>query len=166
MRALRSFYQISVYERNSYNGPSFFPDGCLYLSAKQRICGMNRAASFENVELARKFFDEWKKRDSYVMHIRESKWWIEIPDPIFPDNHPRSILENIRKNEKRHIERTAFMWFLGEKNYISDSTLKKHRNILLNYNIDIFEKPDQLLTPLESQDDNVWHLAPPKLKVI
>jgi hypothetical protein len=96
----------------------------------------------------------------------EFKTYVEVPDPVFPDDHPWSILKRIRRAESSYVYNTAFFWFIGNAESIwSKSTLARHRKILLSYGIDINLKPDRLLEPLPSLDDDTRYLSKPSLTV-
>lgn len=170
MFATRSFYNLGIYKTewaDSWPWHFHYENG-VYLSRKYRPCGWAKAAEFECPQEAREFFHSWKNTQGYQLELIEFKRRVEIPDPVFPEDHPRTILDKINKNEQSCIRITAMSWFSGDD--ISDlwtkRTLNKHRAALLNYGIDIFETPTSLLEPLPSMDDDEWHLAKNKLNII
>lgn len=142
MRAQKTYYLIGVYD------PKF--DDCWpwhfqyeygqYLSEKHRICKWERVAKFNTKEEAREFYSLWKHWKNYKFELIDETVWIEEPDPIYPPEHPRSILDSIIKNEPYSVKNSASLWFYGEdvKKFYSEGTLKKHRKVLLKYGIDIF----------------------------
>jgi hypothetical protein len=103
------------------------------------------------------------------MEVIEYKKMVEIPDSVLPDDHPVTILEKVIRNERRQTKTTATLWLSGKDiaNFWSAATLKKHRDRLLKYGIDINKKPKKLLESQASLDDNEWHLSrPPQLKIM
>lgn len=123
-----------------------------YLSEKHRICKWERAAKFRTKEEAREFYSLWKHWKDYKFELIDESIWEEEPDPIYPPDHPRSILDLIRNNESYSVKNLAALWFYGEdvKKLYSESTLKKHRIALLKYGIDIFSKvtDNMKITPI------------------
>ena len=170
MQVRRSVFRLGVYKPEwGDEWPwAFESENGQYLSAKYRICSELSAAKFSDVDEARSFFHGRKRRDEYKLEIVESKEYVTVPDPTYPENHPRSILKRINQNEISSIRTTALFWFLGDdlSELWSAATLKKHRTALLKYNIDIDHPPSQKLEPEENHHDDVWHLARPSLAQI
>ncbi|MBF4248850.1 hypothetical protein EA004_28415, partial [Vibrio anguillarum] len=140
----------------------------IYLSEKKRKCSWKKAATFESLEEARTFFHEWKNSPNLKMHIVEFKRYVEVPDPIFPEDHPYSVLKRIQGNERVNIWVTADLWFKGKiaEHYVSKQTLKRHRKILLGYGIDIEGQPKEVYHPPKVKRDDIWHTAAPELKAL
>ena len=48
------------------------------------------------------------------MELLEVKRWAEIPDPEYPEDHPRAIFDKILLNEtSSRYKTTAALWFSG-----------------------------------------------------
>jgi len=156
MQVYKSFFQIGVYDPvhdDSWPWHCHYDCG-QYLSAKKRICSWNKPAEFEAAEEARLFYHSWKHRDRYRMELIEVKRWVEIPDPEYPEDHPRAICYRILRNESSsRYHSTAFLWFSGCDllQMMSRPTLIKRRNVLLKYGIDIVEPPSQIMLDLWNQ---------------
>lgn len=169
MQVYKSFYQIGIFDPSEYESWPwhFHYENGRYLSSKHRECGANLAAEFDSQEKARAFFGEWIHKERYKFELIEVKKWIEQPDPIYPDEHPNSILKEIESNERNTYARTARLWWSGQDliNLYTKATLKTHRKVLLKYKIDIFDKPVNQLEK-EVLIDNTWHLSKPDLKSI
>lgn len=165
--ALRSRFIAGVYDPNIDDSwPYFHLDEGVYLSKNKRLCSWKSAVEFDRPQQAREFYSAWKHASRYRLEVREFKTHIQVPDPVFPDDHPHSILKLIRNAESSYVHSTAFTWFLGKTDFCwSKSTLARHRKILLNYGIDINLKPERLLEPLPSLDDDTWYLSKPSLTV-
>lgn len=163
--ALRSRFIAGVYDPNMYDSwPYFHSDDGVYLSKNKRLCTFKTAIQFETPQAVREFYASWKHADRYRLYVYPFQVPIQVPMPVFPDDHPRSILSRICQAESSYVHNTAFLWFLGKDESIySKSTLARHRKILLNYGIDINLKPERLLEPLPSLDDNIWYLSKPSL---
>ena len=137
MEVQKSFFQIGVYDPDLYDHWPWhchYEDG-RYLSAKKRICSWNKPAEFESQQAARDFYHSWKQKNKYKMELIEIKKWVEIPDPVFPEDHPRSILKKIADNEKYRVHSVALLWMSGVNviTHWSRPTQLKYRKILLNY---------------------------------
>ena len=175
MQVYKSFFQIGVYDPNQYNSWPwhFHYENGKYLSTKKRVCGWSKPAEFDTQEEAREFFHAWKQKTKYKMEIIEIKRWAEIPDPIYPDDHPRNIMGRIMENEKSRFSMVAALWFSGIngiKDY-SKTTQLKYREQLLKYGIDIFSEPPREMKQKweESNDRNYCDLdfkKAPKLKIV
>lgn len=142
MLATRSLYNIGIYKTDwAANWPWHYDyENGIYLSMKYRPCGWKKAAEFLSQQEAREFFHRWKNTRGYKLELIEFKRRIEIPDPIFPDDHPHTILEKVNKNEQSTIRITAMSWLSGDdiSELWTKRTLQKHRSVLLGYGIDIF----------------------------
>ena len=169
MKVRRSVFRVGVYSRShDSEWPwAYESENGTYLSKKYRVCSERTAATFSTPEDARIFFDQWKSKGKYRLELVESKEYVEVPDPVFPVDHPRSIIAKINNLEPSTIRQTAFFWFSGEDigTLWSKATLKRHRIILLKYDIDIEQPPKQVLEPLPSQHDDKWYLKKPSLSV-
>ncbi|CAG0960635.1 hypothetical protein ANRL3_00852 [Anaerolineae bacterium] len=80
------------------------------------------------------------------MEVIEVKHWAEVPDPVYPPEHPRSIMDRVIVNEKSSTAKIfASLWFSGDDPFeisgYSQTTNNKYRNILLKYGIDLILKP-------------------------
>jgi hypothetical protein len=166
--ALRSRFVVGVYDPNFYDSwPYFFSHEGIFLSKNKRLCSWKSAIEFDQPQQARDFYSSWKHASSYRLKVVEFKTRIHVPDFVFADDHPRSILNRIRDSESSYVHSTALVWFLGKTDfYWSKSTLSRHRKILLNYGIDINLKPHQLLEPLPNLDDDTWYLPMPSLTIV
>lgn len=145
MQIYKSFFQIGIYDPKKYDSWPwhFYYEKGKYLSAKKRVCGWSKPAEFGTQEEARNFFHTWKHKAKYKMEIIEVKKWVKAPDPVYPDGHPRTIMEKIVKNEKFRFRAAASLWF-SSINAIKDfsrPTQLKYREQLLKYGIDIFLEP-------------------------
>lgn len=166
----RSFFYVGVYDPQSFDSwpwPFDFDSGC-YLSVNKRKCGMRSAAKFESTTAAREFYLSWKHKDRHRLELVEFKEFVEIPEPGYPEDHPRSILNRLSGTVDRNAYNTAFLWFLGEDpaKLWSQATIKKHINILLAQGIDITKPSQQLLEPHSVSHDYEWHLQEPSLSVV
>lgn len=166
----RSLFNIGLFDPNIDDcWPwEYHCDEGQYLSEKKRLCGWSKAAVFDSIDEARTFFTEWKGSQKWKMHIVEYKTYVTVPDPIYPSDHPETILKAINKSERHNVWLTAYLWFRGEvsEHYLSKQTLKKHRTKLLAYGIDIFTEPTTIYVPEKMKVDNVFHTAKPELSVI
>lgn len=165
----RSRFVVGVYDPNIDDSwPYFHPDEGVYLSRNKRLCSQKSAIEFDIPDQAREFFGSWKHSYRYALHVLEYKTYIDVPEPVFPDDHPRSILKRIRANEHSGIAHTAFDWLSGSDFFrsYSKSTLARHRNALLKYGIDIYQKPTQLLEPLSLLHEDTWYLAKPNFSIV
>lgn len=165
----RSRFIVGVYDSNIDDSwPYFHPDEGVYLSKGKRLCSQNSAVEFDTPEQAREFFGCWKHASKYCLHVLEYKTYVDVPDPVFPDDHPRSILKRIQEAEHSGVFRTAWHWFSDSDFFrsYSKSTLARHRKLLLKYGIDINQKPTQLLEPSPIRHDDTWYLAKPKFSVV
>lgn len=169
MQARRSVFRLGVYEAKwGEEWPwAFEAEKGQYLSAKYRVCSERSAAKFSDLNEARDFFHSWKRRSDFLLEVVESKEYAEIPDPVYPDDHPRSILGRINQHEMSSVRKTAFFWFLGDdiSKLYSRATLKKHRKVLLSYGIDINKAPASTLETEVNLHDDEWHLVQPKLAI-
>lgn len=169
MQVLKLSYLIGVYDPNfdeSWPWHCHYEDG-RYLSRKHRICGRERAAEFSTEEEARAFYFQWKHYQKLKFELIPFQFWAEEPDPVYPPEHPRSILKSITKNEPSTIRLTASFWFYGEEilSLYSAKTLNKHREILLRYGIDIREPlPDHLKISPQTQINELP--KKPKLTIV
>ena len=109
------------------------------------------------------------------MEVIETKYWTEVSDPVYPPDHPRSIISLVIANEKSTSRILAVSWFYGldtfEKMDYSKATKEKYRKILLKYGIDLFSKPTEEMRKLfeESSPKNFSDFefrSPPKLNVV
>jgi hypothetical protein len=149
MQVFKTFYVIGIYDPRQNDA---WPWHChyeygKYLSDKHRICGDFRAAKFETEDEARKFFYDWKQYKEFKFELISRREWVDMPDPVYPSDHPKSILKSITENESHGVKITGSLWFYGEdiSTLYSAKTLKKYREILLKYGIDINEPlPDHL----------------------
>lgn len=163
----RSFFNIGLYDLavdDSWPWHCHYEDG-VYLSSKKRCCKRGKAAEFDTPEQAREFFHNWSGNRKWKMELIEYKRWTEIPAPVYPADHPVSILEAIRNVERYPVCETARLWFAGEikSHYVTKVTLKRHREKLLVYGIDIDKKPKQRYKPSPPKVDKTWHLSALKL---
>ncbi|NQY63543.1 MAG: hypothetical protein HRT38_07365 [Alteromonadaceae bacterium] len=169
MEVHKSFFQIGLFDPlfDDVWPWHFHYENGVYLSKKYRKCGWNSSAEFESPKDAREFYHNWKHREKFKMELIEVKRWVTVPDPVFPPDHPRSIIEKIRQTEKCHHARTAIMWFMGMeiKDYMTKPTLLKHKAVLLKYGVDIETECLDRLEPLVSSED-VWQLSKPDLDLI
>jgi hypothetical protein len=161
MRVLKSFFMIGIYDPLIYGcwpWHCHYEDG-KYLSEKKRICSRNKTALFETADEARLFYHSWKHRERYKMEVIEVKTWTEVPDPEYPQGHPREIFNRLIRDNARSCYRiTLALWFDGLDPFknVSQSARIRHRNVLLNYGVDIFEQPSQNMIDLwnESKSTN------------
>jgi hypothetical protein len=141
MQVLKLSYLIGVYDPNfddSWPWHCHYEHG-RYLSTKHRICGRERAAEFSTEQEARDFYYQWKPSRKYKFELISVQFWVTEPDPTYPPEHPKSILKSITENEPHSIKLTASLWFYDQdiSSTYSAKTLKKHREALLKYGIDI-----------------------------
>jgi hypothetical protein len=141
MQILKTFYLIGVYDPN-LNGSwpwHFYYENGQYLSEKHRICGWYRAAKFETEKEAREFYFKWKRYNEFKFELIPEQSWVEVPNPVYPPDHPKAILKSIAENEPHSVKLTGSLWLYGEdiSTIYSSKTLKKHREALLKYGIDI-----------------------------
>ncbi|QSB03799.1 hypothetical protein JWZ98_22700 (plasmid) [Methylomonas sp. EFPC1] len=169
MQVLKTFYVIGVYNPQQYDAWPWhchYEDG-QYLSGKYRVCGCNRQVRFESEAAAREFYFAWKRYKEFKFELIPQRLWVDVPDPVYPVDHPKSILKAITVNEFHGARLTGSLWLYGQdiSTLYSEKTIRKHREILLKYGIDINEPlPDHLrITPepaiIELEDK-------PKLTVI
>lgn len=144
MQVLKLIYIIGVYNPAH---DDFWPWHChyehgRYLSNKHRICGRERVAEFPTEKEARDFYYQWKHCRKYKFELIPVQFWVTEPDPTYPPEHPKSILKSIAENEPYSVRLTASFWFHEHdiSTLYSVKTLKKHREVLLKYGIDI-EQP-------------------------
>lgn len=149
MNILKLRYVIGVYEPDNddtWPWHCHYEDG-EYLSAKHRVCGRERAAEFATEKEARDFYFLWKRARAFKFELIPVQYWVAGPDPIYPPEHPKSILKAISEHEPHSVKLTASFWFYDQdiSTLYSAKTLIKHREILLRYGIDIDQpKPDHL----------------------
>jgi len=77
----KSFFQVGVYDPSlSDNWPwhVHYHEG-LYLSKKQRVCKMGKAAVFTDINKARNHFHTWKGNNKYKMEVIEFKKVVAVP---------------------------------------------------------------------------------------
>jgi len=141
MQVLKLIYLIGVYDPNF---DDTWPWHCQYeygryLSEKHRICGRARAAEFPTEKEARDFYSQWKNYQNYKFELIPVQFWVTEPDPVYPPDHPKSILKSITENESPQVKLTASLWFYAQdiSTLYSEKTLKKHREALLKYGVDI-----------------------------
>lgn len=141
MDVLKLSYLIGVYDPTQYDG---WPWHChyefgQYLSAKHRVCGRERAVEFATEKEARDFYFLWKRARTFKFELIPVQCWVVEPDPVYPPEHPKSILKSIAENEPHSVKLTASFWFYDQdiSTLYSQKTLKKHRAALLKYGIDI-----------------------------
>lgn len=156
MRVFKTLYIIGIYSPQQYDA---WPWHCnyeygQYLSDKHRICGWNRPAKFDSEQAARKFYFAWKRCKEFKFELIPQQSWVNVPDPVYPADHPNSILKSITENESRGVKLTGSLWLCGQdiSTLYSEKTLKKHREVLLKYGIDIYKPlPDNLKIAAESR---------------
>ena len=141
MQVLKLSYLIGVYDPNfddSWPWHCHYEHG-RYLSTKHRICGRERSAEFSTEKEARDFYYQWKHCQKYKFELIPVQFWVTEPDPTYPPEHPKSILKSITENELHSIKLTASLWFYDQdiSTLYSAKTIKKHREALLKYGIDI-----------------------------
>lgn len=141
MRVEKKFFNIGVYDPavdEIWPWSFHVPEG-VFLSINHRLCKINKAAEFHTEKAAREFFHGWKKSNKYKFELVGITRWEEIPDPEFPDWHPRTKYKVIQQNENSRIANTALLWLTGNdpRQLMSGSTFKKHRDVLLKYEVDI-----------------------------
>ncbi len=167
MQARRSVFRLGVYKPEwGDEWPwAYESENGQYLSEKYRVCSEQSAAKFMDLNEAREFFHGWKRKGEFRLEIVECKEYVEVPDPVYPDDHPKAILDRINQHEMSSVRKTAFYWFLGEDINIlwSRTTLNKHRQTLLRYDIDINQVPDYPLEQDDSPHDDQWHLEKPTM---
>lgn len=141
MQVFKTFYVIGLYDPQQYDA---WPWHChyeygQYLSDKYRICGWNRQARFESEAAAREFYFAWKRYKEFKFELISQQSWVDVPDPVYPADHPKSILKSITENESHGVKLTGSLWLYGQdiSTLYSAKTLKKYREILLKYGIDI-----------------------------
>jgi hypothetical protein len=166
--ALRSRFNAGVYDPAIYDSwPHFHADEGRYLSKKKHLCSLSSAAEFEHPQQVREFYSSWKHAHRYKLHVNEFKTHVEIPEHVFPDDNPWSVLKRIQESESSYVYSTAFFWFSGIQDvHFSKSTIAKHRKILLLYGVDINLKPAILLEPFPDLHDHVWHLSKPVISAV
>lgn len=170
MQVHKSFFMVGVYDGNQndqWPWHCHYDEG-VYLSTKKRRCTQRSAAEFDCIEDARAHYHSWKNRDKYKLEIIEYKRWIEIEDPEFPADHPRSILKRIKETETGYIRhQIAFCWFLGFDitKIASSKRLKTLRKDLIKYGIDIGKPPETKLEPLISEENETWHTQKHKASI-
>ncbi|OAH97225.1 hypothetical protein A1353_23325 [Methylomonas methanica] len=149
MDILKLSYLIGVYDpANDDTWPWHFQyEYGQYLSAKHRVCGRARAAEFATEKEARDFYFLWKHARAFKFELIPVQYWVTGPDPVYPPEHPRSILRAILAHEPHPVRVTASFWFYDQdiSTLYSGKTLKKHREALLKYGIDIDQpRPEHL----------------------
>lgn len=141
MNILRLSYLIGVYDPTKHDAwPWHFQyEYGQYLSAKHRVCGRERAAEFSTEKEARDFYFLWKHARTFKFELIPVQCWVVGPDPAYPPEHPKSILKAISEREPYSVRLTASFWFYAQdiSTLYSARTLKKHREALLKYGIDI-----------------------------
>jgi hypothetical protein len=162
MRVLKAFFMIGVYDPLHH---SHWPWHChyehgQYLSDKKRVCSQNKAAEFETPDQARVFYHSWKHRERYKMEVIEIHTWVELPEPEYPEGHPREIFSRLVDDNVRSCYRMTFVaWFYGRDPFenMSQTARKRHRDVLLKYGVDVFEKPTQDMMDLWSESRSRNH---------
>lgn len=149
MDVLKLSYLIGVYDPTKDDAWSwhFQYEYGQYLSAKHRVCGRARAAEFATEKEARAFYFLWKHARTFKFELIPVQYWVVGPDPVYPPEHPKSILKFISAHEPHSVKLTASFWFYDQdiSTLYSVKTLKKHREVLLKYGIDIDQpRPDHL----------------------
>lgn len=145
----------------------FHYDDGLYLSEKQRPCGMSKAAVFDTADAARQAFHAWKGNHKWKMEIIEYKERTYVSPPPPEPGTPLYILNEIQRYEHSFVHLTASWWFMGKGHIYSPATTKKHREKLLKYGIDINQPPVTLLEFPEPQsfEELAWESSRPTLKL-
>lgn len=166
--AFRSRFVVGVYNPKCVDHwPYFHLDHGVYMSKAKRACKFNKAAQFETIDAAREFYASWKHAALYRCHILEYKTRVEVPDHVWPYDHPNAIFDRICAKEKNsNVRLSAFRWFMGiTDSLFTEKTMAKHRQILLPYGIDIFSPSHLLLEYPPSLDDDTWYLSQPKFSL-
>lgn len=149
MEVQRLFYLIGVYDtafNDSWPWHCHYEDG-RYLSLKHRVCGQEKAAQFSGEDEARAFYFGWKHCRKHKFELIPVQTWMTVPDPVYPPDHPKSVLAAICANEPHPVRLTASFWFFGSglDDLYKPKTLAKHRDALLKYGIDIATpRPDSM----------------------
>lgn len=76
----KSFFTIGVYDPNqndSWPWHFHYSEG-IYLSQKWRLCKIQKAIEFDDVESAREHFHQWSGSSKYKMEIIEHKKWVSV----------------------------------------------------------------------------------------
>ncbi|BBI99331.1 hypothetical protein FGKAn22_10240 [Ferrigenium kumadai] len=144
MRILKSFFYVGVYDPLKFESWPYFFDEGIYLSTNKRMCSFRKAISFETPNEAREFYHAWLHKENHRLEVVELKEWVDIADPDYPENHPRSIIKSIKDGEKSsRLVIAALLWISGADpaEHYSDRTKSKYRKKLLEYGIDIFNPP-------------------------
>lgn len=166
----RSFFNIGLFDpllSDSWPWECKEIDG-VYLSEKNRVCSVKKAAIFDSIAEARQFFNDWKGKGRWKLHIVEYKTTVEVPEPVFSDDHPHSILHRIWQNERHAVWVTATLWYEGniKQHYISKQTVNRHRKKLLPYGIDINIGPEIKYSKPKMKEDLVWHTSKADLSLV
>lgn len=77
----KSFFNVGIYDpsqADSWPWHFHYEDG-LYLSEKQHVCKMSKAAVFNSISEARKHFHTWSGNKKYKMEIIEFKQLVAVP---------------------------------------------------------------------------------------
>lgn len=77
----KSFFQVGIYDpslSDIWPWHVHYHEG-LYLSEKQRVCKMGKAAVFTDINNARKHFHTWKSNKKYKMEVIEFKQVVAVP---------------------------------------------------------------------------------------
>ena len=140
----QSYFLVAICQADDtgYFCTPFHLDEKLYLSAKKRKCGLNKAAEFDSRKKAVSFFDQW-------FHKQQNKnWKLEIVDlqrnesvelELFDQSHPLwKLYQEVSSSSIKYAE-AYFNDFLREIDY-SKSTLNKYRKIFLPFGFDINER--------------------------
>lgn len=145
----KTFFIIGIFNPNidSCWPWSCRPDDGVYLSENNRRCGVGKAICFDTPKEARLYFHDWIGNKAWKMELVKMDRLVEISSPIYPPDHPFAILKLIQKSEIPSVRETARVWFSGEikNHYITKVTLKRHRDRLLAYGIDIYNKPPRVI---------------------
>ncbi|WP_331351366.1 hypothetical protein [Cellvibrio sp. UBA7671] len=124
----------------------FHLDEGLYLSSMGRICSWKSAASFDTKEEAVLFFHEWvnrnrPKRAQYKLEVIEYTTPEDAYILLFDETHPLWAIEVSEKRNIAQAARAYFYDYLHELQY-STGTLKKYRQEILKYGVDINNRVD------------------------
>ncbi len=111
-----------------------------------RICSWKSAASFDTKEEAVLFFHEWvnrnrPKRAQYKLEVIEYTTPEDAYILLFDETHPLWAIEVSEKRNIAQAARAYFYDYLHELQY-STGTLKKYRQEILKYGVDINSRVD------------------------
>jgi hypothetical protein len=177
------YYLVAIgYEINGIIERGARIDDKKFISAKLRVCSFAKAARFSNPNEARILFHKWisNKQDS-----RLRLDLVELVEPrdfeikLYDESHPLwTINENAPKSSIKYANAYYFDYLKSFLLVPSGATIKKHRNILLGFGVDIFKPlPENLNLAVKIQKfqntpndliatwDGKW-VSQPQLKVV